>query len=209
MQGKRSACRWAVPTLLGINCRAEALGRRQNTLVRHTPREIQAVKIIAMIRRSAFVAAVACLSSCEQPTAPTSLPIGPKAPIAGAHTGPVAIDYAAANIVPGSTIAGCGQTIAGCAGRLQLSFRLRSAAAGPVLWTGATLHGANKMACLSAVGEAFSLAANSIVMLDLSFDQFNPACALPFDATDMAVTIEGTIEVASRQEFAIRYRFAP
>jgi hypothetical protein len=32
---------------------------------------------------------------------------------------------------------------------------------------------------------------------------------LPFDALDMAVTVEGTIDVASRQEFGIRYRFAP
>ena len=137
------------------------------------------------------------------------MPIDPNVPVAGAHTGAVAIDYVGANVAPGSTVAGCGPTIAGCAGRLRLSFRLRSAGAGPVLFTAATLHGANKVACLSAAGEGFPLAANATLTLDLVFDRFNSSCGLPFDVTNMAVNIEGTGEVESRQEFEIRYRFTP
>lgn len=147
--------------------------------------------------------------ACDRPTTPTPVTSDPNLPVAGARTGPVAIDFSAANLAPGSTVAGCGPTIAGCAGKLRISFRLRSSSAGPVLFTGATLHGANKIACLTASGGGFSLAANAIVTLDLVFDQFNSVCAVPFDATNMAVAIEGTVEVASRQEFEIKYRFSP
>jgi hypothetical protein len=147
------------------------------------------------------------------PPAPTPTPTpippaDPNAPVAGAHTGQVVIEYAGANVSPGSTIAGCGPSIGGCAGKLRISFRLRSGVApGTVLFTDATLHGANRIACLSASGDGFTLAANAVVPLDLVFDQFNAGCVLPFDATDMAVNLEGTTEVASRQEFGIRYRF--
>ena len=73
--------------------------------------------------------------ACNQPTSPATVSPDPNAPIAGARTGQVAIDYVGANVVPGSTVAGCGPTIAGCAGRLRLSFRLRSAGAGTVLFS--------------------------------------------------------------------------
>jgi hypothetical protein len=63
--------------------------------------------------------------------------------------------------------------------------------------------------CLSAAGGGFSLAANTTVTLDLVFDRFDSSCALPFEVTNMAVNVEGTIEVASRQEFAVRYQFTP
>jgi hypothetical protein len=47
---------------------------------------------------------------------PAPAPVDPNAPIAGQHTGAVAIEYASGNISPGSTVAGCGPTISGCAG---------------------------------------------------------------------------------------------
>jgi hypothetical protein len=147
------------------------------------------------------------LVSCRQPTEPT--PVDPNAPVAGARSGPVSIEFIASNPAPGSTVSGCGAVIAGCAGKLRLSVRLRSTSAGPVLWSRATLHGANRQACLSAVGEGFTLAANSTTSIDLRFDQFDPGCALPFDALDLAVLLEGPVQTASRQEFAVRYRFVP
>lgn len=162
------------------------------------------------ITRTIVVAITVVLQiACNQPASPTPVPLDPNAPIAGARTGQVAIDYVGANVAPGSTVAGCGPAIAGCAGRLRLTFRLRSAAAGTVLFSAATLHGANKTACLSAAGAGFALAANATVTVDMVFDQFNASCALPFDVTNMAMNIEGTVEVASRQEFEIRYRFSP
>jgi hypothetical protein len=36
-----------------------------------------------------------------------------------------------------------------------------------------------------------------------------PVPADPIDVITMAVGVEGTVEVASRQEFEIRYRFTP
>jgi hypothetical protein len=47
------------------------------------------------------------------------------------------------------------------------------------------------------------------VTIELVFDQVNAACALPFESLNMAVHVEGTVEVASRQEFGVRYRFTP
>jgi hypothetical protein len=173
---------------------------------RDSPARFSAARVRVNVAAIVAITA-ACQIACSQPTSPAPLPVDPNAPVAGAHTGQVTIDYVGANVVPGSTVTGCGPTIAGCAARLRLSFRLRSVGAGTVLFSGATLHGSNKAACLSAVGDGFALAANAIVTVDLVFDQFNASCALPFDVTNMAVTIEGTVEVASRQEFAIRYRF--
>jgi hypothetical protein len=169
-------------------------------------------RIGSVVRQGAVVLAMAALVACggdDGPTAPTPTPTDPNAPVAGRRTGPVLIEYVGASVAPGSTIAGCGPTIAGCAGRLRLSFRLRSASAGPVLGISATLHGANRVACLTARAAGFQLGANATVTLELVFDEVNPACALPFDSLDMGVTIEGTVEVASRQEFGIRYRFTP
>jgi len=161
------------------------------------------------VRRCAVALAIAWLASCgDNPTTPTPTPTDPNAPVAGTRTGPVIIEYAGANVAPGSAIADCGPTIAGCAGRLRMSFWLRSANAGVVLWTGATLHGANKVACLTARGDGFLLGTNATVVIDLVFDVVDPGCGLPFESLDMAVTVEGTVEVASRQEFAVRYRFA-
>ncbi len=152
-------------------------------------------------------ATVSCGGMSTPPPAPT--PVDPNAPVSGAHTGAVAIELAGATPSPGATITGCGAAIAGCAGRLQMSFRLRAGSTGgTVLFTSATLHGANRAACLSARGSGFALAANAVTTIELVFDGFDPACAVPFEATDLAVTLEGTTEVASRQEFGIRYRFA-
>lgn len=156
--------------------------------------------------------AVACALSfsCSQPASPspTPEPFDPNAPRVGAHTGSVAIEYLGTNIAPGLTITGCGPTLAGCAGRLRLTFRLRSSGAGSVLRTAGSLHGANKVPCLSAVGGAFSLAANTTLLLDLVFDDVNPACALPFESTDLGINVEGSADASGRQEFGIRYRFA-
>ena len=166
----------------------------------------------APCRLGFIVAAIACTLSCSQPIAPGPPPTpaaDPNEPTVGAHSGAVAIEYLGANVEPGSTIAGCGAALAGCAGRLRLSFRLRAVNAGPVLGTSATLHGANKVACLSAVGAGFSLAANATPIIDVVFDQVNPLCVLPFESLDLGVNVEGTVEVSSRQEFGIRHRFAP
>ena len=164
----------------------------------------------APFRLGSIVAAIACTLSCGQPTAPGPLPApaDPNRPTVGAHTGAVAIEYVSANVEPGSTIAGCGAALAGCAGRLRLSFRLRSVNAGPVLGTSATLHGVNKIACLSAAGAGFSLAANATPIIEVVFDQVNPGCVLPFESLDLGVNVEGTVEVSSRQAFGIRYRFS-
>jgi hypothetical protein len=157
--------------------------------------------------RRSVVAAAACALACGQPTAPAPVPVDPNLPTVGARNGSVAIEYVGANVAPGSTIAGCGPAIAGCAGHLRLSFRLRPVNTGTVLFTAATLHGVTKVACLSAAGAGFPLAANSSPVIDLVFDRSDARCALPFDSLDLAVTVEGPTEVESRQEFGIRYRF--
>jgi hypothetical protein len=153
----------------------------------------------------AIAASIGCGSAPSvAPASPT--PSDPNAPQVGQHTGSIAIEYVSASYAPGATIDGCGARLAGCAGRLRMTFRLRSTAAGSVLGSAARLHGTNKIACMAAVGPPFSLAANTSTLLDLVFDQVDPSCVLPFEATDLDVTVEGTI--VGRQEFGIRYRFS-
>ena len=157
--------------------------------------------------RAIVSASALWLAACGSPTMPAAA--DPFTPAPGAHTGPVGIEYISANVAPGSTIAGCGPAIPGCAGRLQLTFRLHSIVEGPVLRAAATLHGANKAACLSASSLPFALPPNATVQITLVFDQTNPSCGLPFEASDMGVNVEGPVQVASRQEFRIAYRFMP
>jgi hypothetical protein len=168
---------------------------------------LSATRARPVLWRLTVVMTSVCLMSCRHPAEPTM--VDPSAPVAGARTGPVTIEFISSTPAPGSTVAGCGPVIAGCAGKLRLSLRLRSTSAGPVLWTAATLHGANRQACLSAAGDGFTLAANSTTTLDLQFDQFDAGCALPFEVLNLAVVLEGPVQTASRQEFGVRYRFTP
>jgi hypothetical protein len=144
--------------------------------------------------------------SAVPPAGPTSF--DPNTPRLGTHTGVVTIEYLSANFPPGFTLPGCGATISGCAGLLRLTFRLTNAGTGGnVLRTAAWLHGADKVPCMSFVGPPFQFPANSSRLLDAVFDQADPNCTLPFETTDLAVNVEGSVGAYGRQEFGIRYRF--
>ena len=76
-----------------------------------------------------------------------------------------------------------------------------------MLRTAAWLHGADKVPCMSFVGPPFPFPANSSRLLDAVFDQADSNCTLPFETTDLAVNVEGSVGANGRQEFGIRYRF--
>jgi hypothetical protein len=89
-----------------------------------------------------------------------------------------------------------------------MAFRLTPTGTGPVLWVRVFLHATSKRACLIASGEPMSLRAGEPRVVEVVFDE-SDACTTPFEIATMAAVVEGTVEVASRQEWSIHYSFTP
>jgi len=89
-----------------------------------------------------------------------------------------------------------------------MAFELRSASGGPVLWVSGFLHATNLIACLSARTGFLELRPGEPALVELVFDRAD-RCATPVTIATMAVVVEGPVETASRQEWALRYTFAP
>jgi len=137
-----------------------------------------------------------------------SIPTTPDV-IPGAAQGPAKIEFIRASPQPGAIVTGCGDTVRGCAGELTIWVRLLSRAGGPVSSVTASLHGQSKIACLAATAPPVTLRGNSYTEVQLRFtaSDSNLLCATPWNAVNLAVVSNGTIDTAGRQEFGIRYRF--
>lgn len=155
------------------------------------------------------------LAGCgdETPLAPTA-PHAPATPdprllvVPGRATGPTTIAFVSADPGPGAVLAGCGPDAGGCRGRVRMVLRLAPSGTGPVLGVRAFLHATSKRACLLASTGPRALRAGGATSVEVVFDD-SDACATPFEIATMAAVVEGTIEVASRQEWSVRYSFAP
>ena len=162
---------------------------------------------------AALAALPACGSYASAPPSPaptpTPTPDASAVVIPGAATGPTRITFAGAQPMPGSALSGCGPRIAGCAGRVRMTFEVRSAAGGHVLFMRVYLHDTRKTACLTASTGPFDLAAGQTSTVEVVFDQADDVCGTPLTITNMDAGVEGTVEIASRQEWAVRYGFAP
>jgi hypothetical protein len=77
------------------------------------------------------------------------------------------------------------------------------------LYTRVTLHASNRLACLTGQVAGRPLAAGAALEVEVVLDQADPVCRTPLTITNMAAVVEGTIEVASRQEWAIAYELRP
>jgi hypothetical protein len=139
---------------------------------------------------------------------PTPAP-WPGSVVAGGHNGPTEITFLFAEPVPGSTITGCGLDVSGCSGRVQMRFRLRSAAGGPVLFATAFLHATNRIACERGTTGSVQLQPGVPAELVIVYDQPDPACGVPATISDMKLVVEGPVQTASLQEWAIRYELRP
>ena len=154
------------------------------------------------------------LAGCggEPPLVPT-VPDAPATPdprllvLPGRATGPTTIAFVSADPGPGAALAGCGPDATGCRGRVRMVLRLAPSGTGPVLIVRAFLHATSKRACLLASTGPLALRAGEATTVEVVFDD-SDACATPFEIATMAVVVEGTIEVASRQEWSIHYSFA-
>ena len=138
--------------------------------------------------------------------APTPDPTTQVVPIQG--TGPVQIQFVESNIAPGSTVSGCGSLIEGCRGRLRMVFNLVPRSTGHALYFRVYIHATNQIACLWGETSSFDLPAGVATRIEVSFDNADQ-CGTPVSLVTMDGVVEGTVEVASRQEWALRYVFAP
>jgi hypothetical protein len=170
-----------------------------------------------MTMRFVGVAALAALPACGSyappppspgPT-PTPTPDTSAMVVPGAGTGPTRITFVDAQPMPGSTLSGCGPRITGCAGGVRMTFNVQSAVGGHVLFMRAYLHDTRKIACLTASTGPFDLGAGQTSAVELVFDQADDVCGTPLTIANMDAGVEGTVEIASRQEWAVRYGFAP
>ena len=161
---------------------------------------------------------VAGLGACSDhgPTVPAPS-LGPtpslSAPaiVVGPASGPTRVELLAQDPPVGSTIGGCGPSPEGCAGRIRMTFRVTPTGSGTVLQYVGFLHATTKAACLlGRVGKG-SLRAGEPQTVEIVFDE--PAvtdhCRVPLDIVNLAFNVEGTIEVASRQEWALAYHLTP
>jgi hypothetical protein len=169
-------------------------------------------------RGSALVLLGVLVSGCGDYSTPTVAPTptptptptpGPGDVVAGGHTGPTAITFLTAEPAPGSTIDGCGRDASGCAGRVRMRFRLLSTAGGPVLYATAFLHATTKIACERGTTGALELAPGVPTEILIVFDQPDPACGVPATISNMKLVVEGPVQTASLQEWAIRYELRP
>jgi hypothetical protein len=152
--------------------------------------------------------AIGCGRSPASPPLPSPSPSSPLAIVAGAHSGPTAIDFVEATPPPGSVVA-CNATAAACASRIRVRLRLRPQFAGPSLWTEVTMHATNQIACFRGRVPGLMLEVGRPEIVDVVLDQIDPACGLPLTITHMAAVVEGVVEVASRQEWSIAYELRP
>jgi hypothetical protein len=165
---------------------------------------------MARVSRGALLLLGALLAACGEdtvsPPAPTPDPGTQVVPITGA--GPVQIRFAGASIAPGSTVSGCGSMIEGCRGRLRVFFDLLPQSAGHVLYVRVYVHATNQIACLWGETSSFDLRAGATARVEVSLDNAD-RCMTPVTLVSMDGIVEGTVEVASRQEWTLHYVFAP
>jgi hypothetical protein len=147
------------------------------------------------------------------PTLPSPAPtvsIAAPGPVPGAHDGPTHISFLVAEPPPGSTLAACGTDASGCDGSIRMRFRLSNPTGGPALYAVGFLHGTNRLACWRGRTAPLRLEAAVPQEILVVFDTRDPqACPVPFEIGTMKVVVEGPVEVASVQEWAVRYQIRP
>ena len=155
--------------------------------------------------------ALLVLASCrDSPARPSRFAVAPdpSQAVAGSATGPTRITFVSADPRPSTTVSGCGPDVRGCPGRVRMVFRLTPSGTGPVLRFVVFLNAASKPACFLASTGPFALRAGEETTFQVVLDP-SEACLTPVAITDLAANVEGTVEVASRQEWTIGYTFAP
>jgi hypothetical protein len=139
------------------------------------------------------------------PTTPSPRPQGP---VLIEQHGPVQIGVISSSPAFGSTLTGCGNRIAGCAGRVRMRVQLRAQEAGPVLFVTAFLHATNQRACLIGRTPGFTLAAGEVRTLDVVYDETDD-CLVPLALSTMAIVVEGPTQISSRRAWSMSMQFEP
>ena len=89
---------------------------------------------------------------------------------------------------------------------MTITFDLEPSASGHVLYVVGFLHSLDLRACHVARLEPLELEGGRTRRITLAFE---PLGCPPHDIATMAVVVEGSVEVASRQEWSVRYQFRP
>ena len=92
-----------------------------------------------------------------------------------------------------------------------MTFRVEPTGSGSVLFYRAFLHATDKTGCLIAPAAGGALQAGMARTVEVVFDEPDTSgrCRTPLDLRDLAFGVEGTVEVASRQEWSLSYRLSP
>jgi len=161
-----------------------------------------------------LVPAVLVLAGCgrESPTqAQQPRPAASSDPSAldvGSAVGPSLISFVSGDPSPGSDVPGCGPDVSGCRGKVRLRFAIQSPATGESLGLIVFLHSTEKRACLSGLSGPFLVEAGKPSTVDVVLDRADD-CRTPVTISHMAAVLEGTVEIASRQEWGLHYSLSP
>jgi hypothetical protein len=105
-------------------------------------------------------------------------------------------------------VVGCGASAEGCRGRVRIHLALLSATGGPALYVRVFLHNSGLRACLLGQTAPLLLRAGRTEDVEVLLDEADD-CRTPADIRTMDAAVEGTVEIASRQEWGIRYTLLP
>jgi hypothetical protein len=92
-----------------------------------------------------------------------------------------------------------------------MTFRVTPAGNGPVLFYVGFLHAPNKAACLLGRTAGGAVRTGEAQTVEIVFDEADASdfCRSPLDLSDLAFNVEGAVDVAARQEWALTYRLTP
>ena len=168
--------------------------------------------------RRSLVVSLVLLTACGEeqrscdfgPWTPDDLPVAqdPRAlAVATTGAGPGRITFVNSNPAPGATMAGCGPTVAGCAGRLKIVFNVRPD--GDVhaqrLRVSFFTETQARLECASTV---FDLAAGQTFPIEVSCPALPADVATPFRVATMIVeTATGPARI--EQDWNVPFVFAP
>jgi hypothetical protein len=156
------------------------------------------------------ILALACGDGGGTKPSPTVTPSPTPEPgvIRGLSSGPTRITFVGADPPPGAAVPGCGASAEGCRRRVRIRLALQSPVGGPVLYVRVFLHDTGLRACLLGQTGSQVLRPGQAEELEVLLDEAGD-CRTPADIRTMAAVVEGTVEVASRQEWGIRYTLMP
>ena len=162
------------------------------------------------------IVALLMAGACGEDSPPTASPTPTPSPglstevVPGEHIGTTEITFLSAEPAPGSTLTGCGSSVSGCSGRVQMRFRFLAPGGAAVSNAIGYLHATNKSACFAGSTGALELQAGVPADVVITFGQpDDDGCDIPATIANMKVVLSAGVDGSALQEWGVQYEFLP